>query len=225
MMPNSSGPSSPKGEHVKNVFRGMVLLGKGRKEGIKEFPSTNEGVLSALAPWVAFAIVMNIIIPFFSSDFGVTNKLFLNISAFCSNIVGVLCSVLIIQWFAARWKVERLWRRTSTALMWCSWMPIIDFFFLASLAGLLFMGSPQILVAFFAMIAVFILVYFIWLNWFVVKEGLEVSNKQSVMVLISILAIKILLTGFVIWFNFDVLQAYVSLQSYVETAQQAGIKN
>lgn len=205
MNSNLPEPSTPKSVHIKTIFRGMLFLGGAKKEGIEFFPSTNDGVLSALAPWLAISFVLNIIFPLIMKEHLVLIQIFFNISVFLFDVCSLLMMLVIVHWYAERWNSEGLWKRTASALLWCRWMPIIDFFILMLIAVALFSSMPSILMSCLAMATIFCFAYIIWLSWFVLKAGLQITTKQSALVVVTIIASTALLLCIFMFFNSHLL--------------------
>ena len=56
---NSNNQKKSSDSKLKDIFKGMLALGGGKEEGINLFPSSTDGVLSALAPWIALLVVID----------------------------------------------------------------------------------------------------------------------------------------------------------------------
>ncbi|CAK7192961.1 hypothetical protein COMNV_01171 [Commensalibacter sp. Nvir] len=211
MISNSSEPSMQRTEQIKNVFRGMILLGKGRAEGINLFINSSESLLNALAPWIAFSFVTNILIPLSSYNVQTSKTLLLNLGFFLVNLCDVIVSIVIVQWYANFWQKGNVWKRAGTAMLWCSWLPIIDFLFFVMLATILFLSSLKILTAFMLIIAISCIVYTIWLMWFSIMHGLQIRKKQSVLVVLSIISTKVVMNLLFIMLNYNVMIQYLNM--------------
>ena len=151
---NSNNQKKSSDSKLKDIFKGMLALGGGKEEGINLFPSSTDGVLSALAPWIALLVV--------------------------------------IHSFSVLWHKERFWKRTDSSYCWCQWMPILDLIIgmmIVSLPGF----TPSIILGFMAVLMILYLAYMIWISWMTIKVGLQINNRQSLIVVISLFFSEIIL--------------------------------
>jgi hypothetical protein len=90
---------------------------------------------------------------------------------------------------------ENFWLRTATALNWSFWL-LIPLLFVAAfiVAALVTAGVPDIKAE--ATVIVLLCVYMLWLHWFTVRSGLNLSVWRSVgLVFISNIVIGLLTFG------------------------------
>lgn len=202
---HSEDPKKLPSHSLKDIFRGMLTLGGGKEEGIAFFPSTTDGVLSALAPWLAV-----ILVPSFLSLLSLIQykKLYLLtfiISLFLCALCNLLIIPVIIHLYAVYWKKERFWKRTVSAYLWCRWMPVFDLM-IGIVVISLFGFSSTFSSGFFAVLWVLFVAYMLWINWYTVKTGLQLKNMQSIIVVVTIVVIGLLFSFLLTSLNHDLLQ-------------------
>lgn len=158
------------------IGRGLWLLVRGKTSGVNEFPSTVDGFSASLAPLIAFPLV-GAALAAMNGDWadGATS--------FISRLCAVCMLPLIIHAVAKRSGREQMWLRTATILNWSFWVlvPLLVISVLLASFGISF-GIP----AEHAEILVLVLIglYVLWLHWFIIKSGLEMSKWQAFGVLL-----------------------------------------
>lgn len=170
------------------ILRGLWLLARGRRAGMKEFESSADGFTASLAPLIAFPLVGGAL-SVLSGDWQS------GVISFLARFCAVLALPLIVQEFARRTGREALWLRTATALDWSFWL-LVPMLFVAALAGSLLveLGLPmtQAEHAAFGLIGL----YLLWLHWFILRCGLELRVLPAVaLVAVSSVAIGLLTMG------------------------------
>lgn len=187
---------------MKNTIRGMFMLGRGKREGIHEFSNSSDSVLSAIAPWIAVAVVFYLL-PLLMMKFKDTHAVYISVSIFLVKICSLLVTVAIIHAFSVLWKSEVSWRQTASALLWCFWVPVLDYILFLIIAELLLGGSPNIFVAMFALGSILYLAYSLWLSWFVIKIGLQTTAVRSVVIVVTLIIVSMLIYGIFIIHNYS----------------------
>jgi hypothetical protein len=171
-----------------NVLRGIFLLARGRKAGIAEFANTQDALSASLAPLIAFPLVGAGII-------ALGGHPELGVIALLSRLCGVLALPVITHAYAKWMGREASWLRTATALNWSFWV-LIPMLFTAALigAGLVTAGLPNIRAE---EIVIFLTcAYMLWLHWFTVRIGLDLSSGKAIgLVILSNIAIGLLTFG------------------------------
>ncbi|CAI3947675.1 unnamed protein product [Commensalibacter communis] len=206
---------------MKSTIRGMFMLGRGKREGINEFSNSSDSVLSALAPWIALALAVNLL-PILMMRFKDMHAVSISISMFLVKICCLLVTVGIIHFFASLWNSEANWKRTTVAILWCFWVPILDFFLFFIIVGLFFAGLPNIFMALFGLASVLYMAYSIWLSWFVVKVGLQTTTSRSVMIIVSLILASMVIYSIFVSCNYSyMVQAAHELQQQIEQAKPA----
>lgn len=186
---------------MKSTIRGMFMLGRGKREGINEFSNSSDSVLSALAPWIALAVVGNLL-PLLMMKFKDTHAVYISVSIFLVKICSLMITVAIIHAFAVLWKNEDNWKQTTVAVLWCFWVPILDCILFFLIVGLLFAGSPNILMALFGLASILYLAYSLWLNWFVIKVGLQTTAARSAVIVVTLIIASMVIYGIFIMHNY-----------------------
>ncbi|WP_271828829.1 hypothetical protein [Commensalibacter communis] len=206
---------------MKSTIRGMFLIGRGKREGIQEFSNSSDSVLSALAPWIALALAVNLL-PILMMRFKDMHAVSISISMFLVKICCLLITVGIIHFFASLWNNEANWKQTVVAILWCFWVPILDFFLFFIIAGLFFAGLPNIFMALFGFASVLYMAYSIWLSWFVVKVGLQTTTSRSVVIVVSLILASMVIYSIFIACNYSYMaQAAYELQQQIKQAKPA----
>ncbi len=180
MMPVRPGQGS--------ILRGIFLLARGRKSGIAEFANTSDALSASLAPLIAFPIVGAGIIAF-------DGQPKLAAIAVLSRVSGVLALPVITHAYAKLMGREHSWLRTATALNWSFWL-LIPLLVLTAFIGaaLVTAGIPQIRAE--ESVIVLLGAYMLWLHWFTVRTGLNISVLRAVgLVVISNFVIGLLTFG------------------------------
>jgi hypothetical protein len=170
------------------ILRGLFLLARGQKSGIKEFDPSMDAFTASLAPLIAFPLVGAVV-----SIVGGGWQL--GIIGFLSRLCAVLALPVITHAFAKRLGREALWLRTATALDWSFWM-ILPLLFVAAFAGAILVecGISMQSAEFFAM--GLIGGYLLWYHWIIVRAGLGLTRMQAVvLVAVSSAAIGVCTVG------------------------------
>ncbi len=155
------------------ILRGVALLARGKAEGLSQFASTPQALLSSLAPLVAFPLV-GFLLTVIGQPGAATSGL--------ADLLGALCAALappVLSYeFARYWHREAGWLRYATALDWCQWaVPLLA----AVLLTLVYPMLAAVLPARGAMgmVALGIVAYALWLHWFIARRGLMLSGRQA----------------------------------------------
>ena len=97
------------------ILRGLLLLARGQKSGIKDFGNSADGFTASLAPLIAFPLVG-------AGISALGGQWQLAAIGLLSRLCAVLALPLITYEFARRTGREALWLRTATALDWSFWL-------------------------------------------------------------------------------------------------------
>src|ERR1700722_3547352 len=173
---------------LRMIFRGLLLLARGKKSGIKDFGNTMEGFTASLAPLIAFPLVGAGI----SALGGQWQPAVIGL---LSRLCAVLALPLITHEFARRTGRESLWLRTATALDWSFWM-LIPLLFVAAFAGALLVEAGLAMGNAEYVALGFMAGYLLWYHWFIVRTGLALSGLQAaLLVALSSIVIGIFTAG------------------------------
>ncbi|HSU04360.1 MAG TPA: hypothetical protein VLI93_02200 [Acetobacteraceae bacterium] len=161
-----------------SVLLGILLLARGRADGLRQFGDSPAAFLTSLAPLIAFPLVGGMLMLLQGGGW-----------AALSDLLATLCALLappVLAYELVRmWKREARWLRFATALNWCQWaIPV-----LASV--LLFLVYPLLvnaLSAQFAGTAVIAAVagYALWLHWFLARHALVISRLRAALLVLSV---------------------------------------
>jgi hypothetical protein len=153
------------------ILRGLFLMARGAKSGIKEFDNTMDAFTASLAPLIAFPLVG-------AGVSALGGQWQLALTGFLSHLCAVLALPLITHEFARRTGREALWLRTATALDWSFWL-LVPLLFVAAVAGAILVqfGLPLVNAEY----AAFGLMggYLFWYHWFIVRTGLVLGRGQA----------------------------------------------
>ncbi len=170
------------------ILRGLLLLARGRAEGIKEFDNTENALTASLAPLIAFPLVGAVIT-------AVNGAPRLAIIGFLARLCAVLAAPLIVFELARLSGRRSLWLRTAAALDWSFWL-LVPLLLAAGIVGgcLVAAGVGQnhaIAGAFAAILA-----FLFWSQWFVVRAGLNLRPVAAAAVVAAVwLAIALCSAG------------------------------
>jgi hypothetical protein len=155
---------------VTLVLRGMLLIARGRPEGLNCFRDTPQAFWFSLAPGLSLLFG------------GVIESLADGTGGVVGDVPGTLCVLLapsVLSYEIARlWGREAFWNRFIVAFNWCQWLlPLIG---LVALIGLTVVRSGAA-ISQDALRGLFICLalYALWLNWFLARHGLALSPWRA----------------------------------------------
>ncbi|MEJ1974686.1 MAG: hypothetical protein WDN49_00235 [Acetobacteraceae bacterium] len=150
-----------------NVGLGILLVARGRPEGLRYFDDTRQAVLSSLAPLVALLLVVVLLALF--NDAGVALLVDVLILA-----IGLLATLVLSYEVARRWGRADEWYRFAVAYCWCHWRGAAGHVVLLLASSLLIAGGvPADLAVGAGQIG--LLLYALWLYWFLARHALSLS--------------------------------------------------
>lgn len=146
---------------------GVARLARFRADGLASFDATPVGLLNALAPWLAFALVGSLL----ALAAGAVREAALD---FLASLVALLAPLVVSQALARLWGRGGAWLRYAVAMTWCQWMmpPAL----LAAVLGsgvMIAVGLPRDLAE--ALAALAALLYAVGLHWFLARRALVIS--------------------------------------------------
>ena len=181
---------SPVGSPVRNsVLQGLLLIARGRPEGLQCFAATPDAFLSALAPWLAFLLVWLLLMLLREPTASGMTLILLN---FC----GLLLPPVLSHALAAFWTRRPFWLRYATAAIWCGWLVMVaSAIALMLVSALLQIGVPAEVadLAFLALVAV----YWLWLHWFLAWRGLALGGGRAALLVLAVLVSTVALCAVV----------------------------
>jgi hypothetical protein len=150
----------------------MVLIARGRAQGLNCFRDTPQAFLLSLAP--GLGLLAAAVVEGFAEGRAMSA---------IDEIPGTLCVLLapaVLSYELARfWGREAFWNRYIVAFNWCQWLlPMIAFVLIAILtfaqaAGVDGQGGIRVLLVCLAG-------YAVWLNWFLARHGLALTAWRAV---------------------------------------------
>jgi len=160
----SPGPGS-------GVVQGLLLIARGRPEGLDCFGATPDAFLSALSPWLAFLLVGALLMLLREPTAG-------GATLFLLSLCALLLPPVLSHALAGLWQRRSFWLRYATAAVWCEWLVIVAY--AASLLVVMVMlevGVPPDYagVVFLGLVAC----YWLWLHWFLAWRGLALSGMRA----------------------------------------------
>ncbi|GBR13990.1 hypothetical protein LV564_10715 [Komagataeibacter nataicola] len=174
------GPSpTPNASGFGGILKGMMLLGRGRAEGIAYFGNTRDSVLAALAPRLAMWLVLG------GLTLGAAPQAISGVKVLFA-LCLILLPAVVTNALARHWKREGLWMRYITATWWTDWLTLFVGLMVALLMAI---ASPRLLQS--ATGAGILngveFGYSLWLTWYVARVGLLLRRGQAMVLVIAIL--------------------------------------
>ncbi len=156
-----------------NILRGVTLLARGKAEGLSQFASSPQALLSSLAPLIAFPLV-GFLLTVIGRPGAAASGL--------ADLLGALCAALappVLSYeFARHWHREAGWLRYATALDWCQWVvPLLAALLLTVIYPIVASALPAR--GALGIVALGIVAYALWLHWFIARHGLMLSGRQA----------------------------------------------
>ncbi len=163
-------PPMPPKHPFTNVLLGIMLIARGRAEGLRQFGDTSQSVLAALAPLLAFLLV--------GLALGLLGRNRQAVTDAVGVSVGLLGPLVLSFEVARRWDRAAQWRRFATAFCWCQWAaPMVLAVVLLLMAVLMGAGLSGDAAAGAGVAALF--AYGLWLNWFLARHALALTGWRA----------------------------------------------
>ena len=168
-----------------SVLMGIMLVARGRAEGLRQFGDTPQSVLAALAPLMAFLLVGAVL--------GLLGRNRQAVTDVAGVSVGLLGPLVLSFEVARRWDRAAEWRRFATAFCWCQWAaPVVLALVLIVMAFLMGLGVSGDSAAGMGVAVLF--AYGLWLNWFLAHHALVLTRwRAAAMVVIVNVATAVLI--------------------------------
>jgi hypothetical protein len=174
-------PTIPRGPNIlrgSSILRGMMLVARGRAEGIDQFAGTGQGFLASLAPLIAFPLVGTLLLLFDGEG-----------TSAVTNLVATLAVLLappVLSYELARlWGRQDRWLRFATAFNWCQWLlPMLASLLLLAFGLLLQAGLPENAATVALVLAIGC--YALWLHWFLARHGLALSRFRAALLVLGV---------------------------------------
>jgi hypothetical protein len=150
---------------------GVARLARFRADGLGAFDATPTGLLNALAPWLAFALVGFVLTLVTGAPASALGELL-------GVVVALLTPAVLSHGIARRWGREPAWMRYAVAVVWCQWV-IPPAFLLTVMATslLIAVGLPDDEAVLLGTLA--LLAYALSLNFFIARHALDLSRWRT----------------------------------------------
>ncbi len=155
----------------KSIVQGMALLACGRAEGISRFRGTVNAFLAALAPGIAYNVVIFFLALLQKDTIVGLIRVELSLCAF-------LALPVISYAFAKRWNREERWLRYATASAWSQWTSLFVFVMVMAISALALPGLAN-RPGFDRAVMMASQLYDLWLGMFIARCGLEISRWRA----------------------------------------------
>lgn len=157
---------------------GVLRLARFRADGLAAFDASATGLLNALAPWLAFALVGCLLALVGGSARAAAVELL-------GSLVAVLAPLVLSHALAQLWGRGEAWLRYAVALTWCQWVMPAVLLLGAMLGGaLIALGIPGSAAETLAGLAV--LGYALALHVFLARRGLALSLWRAGVVVVAV---------------------------------------
>jgi len=157
---------------------GVARLARFRADGLAGFDASPMGLLNALAPWFAFALVGFVLVL-------VTGSARAALGDLAGTTVALLTPPVLSHALARRWGREDAWMRYAVAFAWCQWVMPPALLAMVVLSGMLVAaGMPDALAELLGAMA--LLVYALALHWFVARHALSLSRWRTALLVAAI---------------------------------------
>lgn len=186
MMQGRGTPPRPMPGSPGGIARGMMLLGRGRRDGMGYFSATPDAVLTALAPRVALWLVGGLLTV-------AQAPTLLSGAKILFSLCLVLAPVVLTQLLARLWAREALWPRYMAAALWCDWLVLFVMLAVVTIVAVLVPAGIGVEHSVLILNGV-IFAYNLWLTWFVAWVGLALSMWRA-LVLVLVIASVIMVLG------------------------------
>ncbi len=161
-----------------SAVRGVTRLARFDSSGLAGFDASPQGLLNALAPWIAFSLVACVIML-------VRGQPAQALGDALVSVVALLTPPVTSHALASFWKRKPNWLRYAVAVVWCQWvMPVA---LLVALTGSFVMmgaGVPERTAERIVMLA--LLVYALALNIFLARRALDMAWWKAVLLVLAV---------------------------------------
>ncbi len=181
----------PPVEKRRNVALGILLLARGRADGLAQFGGTPQSVLSALAPLAAMMIVSLALALISHAPSGLQSYLL-------AGAVGLLSQLVVSFEVARLWGRSAEWYRFATAFCWCQWAaPLAMLCLILVMSFMLAAGVSENTAAIAGLCG--LLAYGLWLHWFLAWHGLALTRLRALALVLIVNAVTLVLVNLPEW--------------------------
>ena len=174
----SRGPSDGGAPARFAPLRGVLLLARGRAEGMALFRATPEGFLASLAPLLVVPLAGSLLLLL---DGWVAPALALVLVALTVQLSPAVLSHAL----ARRWGREAGWLRYATAYNWCQWAVLGFMFLVLAVLGVMTGAAPSDVVGSRGFTYA-VGLYAIWLHWVVTRHGLDLGGWRAALLVVLV---------------------------------------
>lgn len=176
-----SGGGEPPGRQVL----GMLLVTRGRREGLACFGNDNQAVIEAIAPWVA--MWLGILLLGLVLHRGTAMLPLMGLTA-CS----LLAPPVLTEALSRLWQRRELWPRFAAASLWCEWLMLPVYALSLLVAAILTeAGAPTAVAS--GIFVLLVLGYWVWLHWFIARHGLRLGRGRAGVLVAALVAVMLVL--------------------------------
>jgi hypothetical protein len=162
----------PAGTPRANIVRGVWRVASGRADGLAQFGHTPQAFLASLAPLIAFPLVLAGLV---AAEGGGLAPLYRLLATACL----LLAPPVLSHALARFWGREPFWLHFATAFNWCQWaIPVAASLVFLLVDALMALGLPRETAGLLMPYA--LTAYALWLHWFLMRHGLQVSGLRAV---------------------------------------------
>ena len=178
---------TPKGSMSGSILRGMLLVGRGRRDGLLEFGATPDAFLASLAPLIA--------IPLVGAGFVLASGHPRSAATSLLATVIALLAPPVLSYEPARWWARQdHWLRYATALNWCQWLvPLLAAVLLILVYPPLTLVLPDPIAAYLILGA--LAAYGLWLHWFIARHGLDIGPVRAAVLVVGVNLVTLILVA------------------------------
>lgn len=168
-----------------NILLGIFEIATGRIRGLARFGAARRDFIVSLSVVLAALGLATLVMAIRG---GVVAALSIALLLFCASLAPAVISHVM----ARLWDREAHWSRFATAFYWSRFTLIGMFIVLLLLSNLLVMsGMPRLLAGDILIYAMSL--YSFWLEWFVARHSLQITNTRALLTAIAINVVTFLL--------------------------------
>jgi hypothetical protein len=176
------------------VAIGVARLARFRADGLAAFDASPAGLLNALAPWLAFALVGFVLMLVAGSPVEALGGLL-------GTVVALLAPAVLSELLTRLWGREAAWLRYAVAFIWCQWiMPPALLVAMLGSGMLVAAGMPGQIAELLGAIA--LLVYALALHFFIARQALDLSRWRTAVIVATVnlgTGVLVMVPGAVLW--------------------------
>ncbi len=165
----------------------MLLVGRGRREGLAEFASSADAFLASLAPLIAIPLVGAALVVAGGRPKAAA-------ASFLATVIALLAPPVLSYEPARWWKRQDHWLRYATALNWCQWLvPLLAAVLLILVYPPLTMVLPDTQATYVILGA--LAAYGLWLHWFIARHGLAIGPVRAAVLVVGVNVVTLILVA------------------------------